>query len=281
MEVPGHDRASSGPKAEVALVASAREVAAQLAKRLARRPGAPVRATFVSLPPAPDDRAVETPALARLLRGGRGGEVKVKILISALWISASAPYDVSLPGRAWAQLIGLPDPTGRGAHRVNNAVRQLVAQNFLSVEHRPGDTSRLFLLNETGDGTPYTPPGERVAQLRRADKDFEPHRYFRVPHQLWTQGWIAALHGPAIAMLLVLLSHASGRDPHDLWFSPEVADRRFHLSAETRKRGFDRLRDEGLITVHRRPVTRTLDTTRLRNTYTLNLDVLTGSRPDQ
>jgi hypothetical protein len=207
--------------------------------------------------------------------------VKVKILISALWISASAPYDVSLPGRVWAQLIGLPDPAGRGAHRVNNAVRQLVAQNFLNIEHHPGETSRLFLLNETGDGTTYTPPGERVAQLLRTEDDFEPHRYFRVPHQLWTEGWIATLHGPAIAMLLVLLSHASGRDPRDLWFSPEVADRRFHLSAETRKRGFDRLRDEGLITVHRRPITQTLDTTRLRNTYTLNLDVLTGSRPDR
>jgi hypothetical protein len=281
--IPGHNQASGTSVDVNQLVEAAREIALPLAERVRRPGGAPVRATFVSLPfnpfrPSPVSPG-ELPALAKLLRGGRGGEVKLKTLLSALWIGVAEPHDVTLPGRVWAQLIGLPDPGGRGAHRVNSAVRQLVSQQFLRAEHRPGEPSRLYLLDETGNGQPYIDPGRRVVELQKAEEDFEFHRYFRVPRELWTGGWIAALSGPALAMLLVLLSLASGRDPLDLWFAPGVADRRFRLSAETRKRGLDRLRDEGLITVRRRPITNPLETTRLRNIYSLNLQALGSPRP--
>uniref|UniRef100_UPI001CCBC7EE hypothetical protein n=2 Tax=Pseudonocardia sp. ICBG1034 TaxID=2844381 RepID=UPI001CCBC7EE len=220
-----------------------------------------------------------TPALAQLLRGGRGGEVKLKLLLSVLWIAASPPYDTTMPGRIWAELIGLPDPGRRGTHRISAATRQLKKQNFVTTRSRPGEPTEIVLLNETGSGEPYTSPGQRVAQLARAEEDFERDRYFRVPKEFWTNGWVAVLDGPAVAMLLVLLSLAAGRSDNDLWIAPEVADRRFHLSAETRKKGFDRLRDVGLVTVHRRPVTRQLDSTRHRNVYDFNREVMTESVP--
>jgi len=205
--------------------------------------------------------------------------VKLKLLLSVLWIAASEPYDVTMPGRIWAQLIGLPDPAGRGTHRISAATRQLNDKSFVRTEKRPGEPTRIVLLDETGTGGSYTSPGQRVAQLRRAAEDFEHDRYFRVPKEFWTNGWIAVVDGPATAMLLVLLSLAAGRSDEEIWIAPEVADRRFHLSPETRKKGFDRLRDIGLVEVRRRPVTRQLDTTRHRNVYTLNRDVLLNAVP--
>ncbi len=219
--------------------------------------------------------------MARLMRGGRGGEVKLKVLLSILWVAVGRPYDVTLSARVWAQLIGLPDPGGRGAHRVNSALRQLAKTHHLRVEARPGEANRLFLLEESASGAPYENPGRRVTELKEAEQDFSAHRYVQVPTSLWVNGWIAALNGPGLAMLLVLLAHASGRDHHDIWFSPGFADERFHLSEETRKRGIDQLREHRLVTVKRRPLTRTpLEATRLRNTYTLDLDRLRDETPD-
>lgn len=218
--------------------------------------------------------------MAQLLRGGRGGEVKLKVYLSALWVAVADPYDVSMPGSSWAQLVGLPDPRSRGAHRVNGALRKLVEANLLRAEAKPGQASRFFLLEETGTGRDYRPPGQRIGTLKSAGKDFSEHLYLQAPNSLWTNGWIARLNGPALAMLLVLLAQAGGRNPEDLWFSPGVADQRFHLSAETRKRGVDQLAELRLVTVGRRPVARsTFDTVRLRNTYSLSLDRLKEEAP--
>lgn len=162
-----------------------------------------------------------------------------------------------------------------GTEPVNGALRQLVKSDFLKVEPRPGEPNTVFLLEETGAGVEYSIPGRRWTELKATGNDSSPHRYFKVPGALWTNGWIAALNGPAVAMLLVLLSLASGQDHNDLWFSPGVADERFRLSEETRKKGIDWLRDAGLVTVGRRPITGdTFAVPRLRNTYTLNLDAL-------
>ena len=116
-----------------------------------------------------------------------------------------------------------------------------------------------------------------------AGEDYADHLYFRVPNELWTRGWITALTGPALAMLLVLLQQSAGanRSEQELWFSPAVADRRFHLSEETRKRGLDGLHKLGLVTINRRPITSNnpLEATRLRNTYTLHTARLVTEEP--
>ncbi len=263
------------PETSGAAVQASIAVAVTLAERIERK-AAPVRQRFV-MRLSPE---AEPPPLAQLLRGGRGGEVKLKVYLSLLWAAVADPYDVSLPGRVWAQLIGLPDPAGRGAHRVNGAFRTLVGNQLLRAESRPGLPSRFYLLEETGSGRAYLPPGGRLVALKNAGEDFSDHIYLQVPAALWTHGWIACLGGPGLAMLLVLIAQAGGRDPEDLWFSPGVADQRFHLSAETRKRGLDQLVELGLATVGRRPVARSvLDSTRLRNTYTLKLGRLDEIAP--
>lgn len=275
IELPGNDL---GPAASIVTAPSpvvvARAVAEPLAARV-KRPAAQVRASFIQ------GERDGPPPLARLLRGGRGGEVKLKVLLSILWVAVREPHDVTLPARVWAELVGLPDPSGRGAHRVNSALRQLVKTGHLQAESRPGEPSRLSLLDETGSGAPYINPGLKITQLKEAKEDFAAHRYVQVPTALWVQGWMAALHGPGLAMLLVLLAQASGRDHENLWFSPGFADERFHLSEETRKRGLDQLRELGLVTVKKRPLARSpLEITRVRNTYTLDLKRLTAETPE-
>lgn len=271
--LPGNNRGSDSPATSTDPVAQSRELAAAIAARLGTpsraRLSAPVRQNFV-VQAAADGPA---PPLARLLHGGRGGEVKIKTLLSIIWIAVREPYDVRASAQVWARLIGLADPGGRGAARVNSALRQLVKNEYLRREATVGEASRFFLLEESGTGRPYTPPGRRVVELRSKEADFSEHRYLQVPTQLWTNGWLAELHGPGLAMLLALLAQASGRDHRDIWFSPGVADERFHLSEETRKRGLDQLAELRLVTIRRRPIARQpWDSTRLRNTYTLNLD---------
>ena len=47
------------------------------------------------------DIGMPTP-LARMIRGGRGGEVRLKTYMSMLFIAGKSPHDVSYPARAWA-----------------------------------------------------------------------------------------------------------------------------------------------------------------------------------
>ena len=49
--------------------------------------------------------ASQPPAMTRILRGGRGGGVvKLKTLLSMLWVAVAEPFDVTESGRVWAQL---------------------------------------------------------------------------------------------------------------------------------------------------------------------------------
>src|SRR5690349_10721147 len=81
-----------------------------------RRAGAPVRTAFVI---AEEGRV--RPPMAELLSsttgsggGGRGGQVRLKLYLSLLWVCAKAPYEAIRPARAWAALLGLEDIEGRG-----------------------------------------------------------------------------------------------------------------------------------------------------------------------
>lgn len=251
-----------------------RDRAAQLAGRLARKSVA-VRSSFiVSMDPA------TPPPMTLMMRGGRGGEVKLKLLLSMLWIAVKDPYDVTRPARVWAELIGLDEPETRGAARVNAAVRRLVEGDFLEVEKRPGQSSRLILREETGRGAVYTHPGSHWEKHEGMPLPKNAPRYTQLPTRLWTEGWIATLHTPAIAMLLVLLEQTRGKNYDGLWFSPSVAVKRYGLSETTRRKGIDELDKFGIIAVDRVPVGRgTLSEIRRRNTYSIDLTRL-DQRPE-
>lgn len=232
-----------------------------------KRATVPIRTAFVVSP-----RAETPPPMTELLRGGRGGEVKLKLLLSMIWVAAAEPFDVTLPARVWAELIGLPDAETGGAARVSAAVRRLVKDGYVASDARPGMPSRLMLQEETGTGNPYSHPGSHWDKTSTSRPQDRP-TYLQLPKELWTKGWLSLLSGPATAMLLALIEQTRGRKYEGIWFSPSVADRRYGLTEVTRKKGLTLLRDLGLITVSRRSVARnTLGPTRFRNTYAVDLD---------
>ena len=236
----------------------------------AQRETVPVRAAFIASP-----TPTTPPPLTQLLRGGRGGEVKVKLLLSMLWIAVKEPYDVVFPARSWANLLGLDEADTKGAARVNAAIRRLVEAGYLKAEKRPGQPSQLFVQNELGTGDEYSHPGAAWEAVKDADTRTRRRtpRYVRIPVAIWTRGWIAALSGPAFAMLLILLESARGKEPEDLWFAPSVAAARYGLNDATRKKGIDELESYGLVTVDQALVVRdNLSSKRRRNTYTVHVE---------
>lgn len=250
-------------------------VAQAIKDRLGRRESAPVRVAFVGA--HEDDRAPgEVPPLARLLRGGRGGEVRLKLELSFLWFAASPPHDLMYPARAWAILLGLEDPSGRGTRRVRQAINSLADAGLVLVEPHPGQPSRIYLLDETGSEEPYLLPGAAYSKARGSGREWR-HRYIQLPDSLWTNGWLATLSGAALAMLLVLFVELGQDDPttKDLWFSPSRAEKLYGLSEDTRSKGLRELRAADLVTARRRSASRdALDFKRVRNTYRLRLNRL-------
>ncbi|SET92218.1 hypothetical protein [Geodermatophilus poikilotrophus] len=224
------------------------------------------------------DNHPEPPPLARLLRGGRGGAVRTKLLLSILWVAAGEGHDVRFPARAFASLIDLPKPDTDGARRILDAYSWLENRKLIAVQSRPGLASKVTLLEESGSGADYSIPG---AVLKAAGKDasvdtLNAHRYITLPPAFWTKGWISVLSGPAVAMLLVLaVEQGGGSAAKELWFSPGMAKRRYDLSEDTRSAGVRELADAGLVTI----LKRNLDPDpfaprRLRNVYKLDLDQL-------
>jgi len=224
------------------------------------------------------DVVAPTP-LARMLRGGRGGHVRLKAYLSMQWLAAAPPHDFSYPSRAWATLLDLNDPATAGARRISDAVGWLEANNFVTIETIPGHPNRITLLNEAGTGRRYTVPGSAYskAKTRKAEPEvLQRHRYIQIPAQFWTSGWMATLSGTAIAMYLVLLCEQGGdSEGRELWLSPDLARKRYCLSDDTRSAGLNELRRAGLTTVFRRPIASDVfDVQRYRNVYVLKPDQL-------
>ncbi|MFI0453701.1 hypothetical protein [Actinomadura sp. 6N118] len=192
-------------------------------------------------------------------------------MISFIWFAAKPPHDLAYPARAWATLLDLPDPSGRGARRINEAILWLEDNSLIEVENRAGQPSIVRLLSETGTGERYELPGAAYNRLRNKP-DADAHRYIQLPNELWTSGWITVLSGAALAMLLVLYAELGNQKPEttNLWFSPRQADLQYGLSEDTRTKGLRELRAAGLVTARRQSIAPdTFDFQRLRNVYRL------------
>lgn len=207
--------------------------------------------------------------MAQLLRGGRGGQVRLKLLLALLWLGGGQDHEVNFPAHSFARLLDLEDPPGRGARRVNDALNWLHGHRLIKLTRNPGHPATVKLLDETGTGLPYAIPARALADPE-SGRASPANVYIKLPAAFWTRGWAATLSAPAIAMLLVLLVlERENNRSDDLWVSPGEAKRRFDLSEDTRSRGFKDLEACGLITVGRQPVHADFDWTRVRNVYTL------------
>jgi hypothetical protein len=222
--------------------------------------------------------AVPVTPLALMLRGGRGGSVRLRLYLSFLWLAAAPPHEITYPARAWAELLDLDDPSGSGARRIADAVRWLEARNFVEVVNRAGAPNTVRVLTDAGTGSPYELPGAAYNRLRANPKAAAPHRYIQLQPELWTSGWMAILSPAALAMFIILLVQLGADAPEskEVWLAPEYANATFMISEETRTRGIRELADAGLITIRRRHLVAvdTFDIRRFRNVYRINLTAL-------
>jgi hypothetical protein len=133
------------------------------------------------------------------LRGGQGGEVRLKLYLTMSLLAVGPPFDIKpIPARSWAAALDIDGPAHNGARRVSDAIGWLVEHKLLLAERRQGAPGTVRLLSQDGTGGPYTRPTPSA-------------RYVRLPLGIWDEGWIVRLSGTALALLIVLLDLQGGR----------------------------------------------------------------------
>jgi hypothetical protein len=231
-----------------------------LVKRSRRSAGVPLSRSFIRRP----ESAETAPPLVVLLRGGQGGEVRLKLYLTIALLAVKPPFDIRdpVPARSWATALALDDPERNGARRVGDAINWLANHKFLATERRQGTPGTIRLLNEDLRGAAYVRPTPSS-------------RYVQLPLGLWNQGWIVRLSGTALTLLTVLLDLQGGRTQPQ-WISPDQARRWYDLSPDTWTKGLKELGTFELITVSRRAQGGTFDYRRMRNTYWVHEERLRG-----
>jgi hypothetical protein len=194
------------------------------------------------------------PPLARMLRGGRGGGVRVKLYMCMTLLASHPPYDIrSIPARAWAEALALPEPQRRGARRIADAIKWLGDEQMIAVEHRQGAAPSVTLLDPVDPGKKYTRPAGQ---------------YISVPLGFWREQWITTLSGTAVALLIVLLDLQGGLKSSSRAPSLTTAQRRrYGLSQDTWTRATQELARHELLEVRRIAHGRDFEWRRVRNTY--------------
>ncbi|KXF55386.1 hypothetical protein AXA44_37905 [Rhodococcus sp. SC4] len=200
----------------------------------------------------------------------------MKLFLALLWRCSSPPFATDKPARAWATLLDLEDPEGKGLRRVKSAMRTLADNNLIELSEQPGYPNVVTLRDESGSGSAYGLPssGYSFGKANRASKDdLAAHTYFKIPQRLWTEGHMQSLKGPGLVMLLILLAEQGGEGTK-IWFSTDEFPKRYNISHKTRAAGTKELIEMGLLTVEREslsagPHHSVFDTHRKRNVYRL------------
>ena len=211
---------------------------------------------------APDGRT--DPPLARLIQGGRGGEVRLRLYLCITMMATRRPYDIVSPPNPniWAQLLALPQDAGR--RRVSSNLKWLAEKHYIALQPRPGRPASITLLDPALSGDPYVRP-------------IEQGRYVGVPVELWRNGWILALSATALALLFALIEHQGGYQ-HARYVVKQRRER-YGLSPDTWTLARKELEKHKLLIVGRTPQGSDFDYRRMRNTYWLDLDMLKSSSP--
>lgn len=238
--------------------ASSLAAARSLAEGSGPRKEIPVRRAFVNALENPKSGAA--PLAQLVARGGRGGLVPLKLYLALIWRCAAEPFSTVISARKWAELLALPDPETLGARRIAKALDVLEDLELVTLTRRRGNSTRITLLDESGTGEPYTLP------IGRSGK----YTYFKVPTQLWVEGYIQEMSASGLAMLLVLLE-GRNRGGEPTWWSTNAFPSRYGLTSTVRSRGTSELVRYGLLSVNKRAVSDIADfrALRVRNTYQL------------
>lgn len=232
-----------------------------------KRNGAPVRRSFVLKTPKSPSPLVQMLNQKNGKSGGLGGGLRLQTYLSLLWVCSAEPYQSQRPARVWAELLSLEDPEVNGVRRIRAAFKDLQERRFITQEPtKPVPTIKL--LSDLGDGSSYVPPG--IAILSASSHERPAHEYFRVPNELWLNGYIGNMSGAALAMYLVLLAESRG-SRKDVWLSPRAMEDLYGISPSTRTKGVAMLKELGLVTVKKQDVSSMIDYSPSRQVYQIPL----------
>ena len=236
-------------------------------ERLAKAVKGSKRSSTVRLPQvfARDSVSKEpVPPLAELMQGG--GDVRLKVLLTTLMMATKPPHNRKTSSKDLAAMLGLNDPDGAGARRVNKAFADLEKLNLVRRDREPGHVPETTVLNPAGTGKEWSD-----VRMQRP--------YITLPIALWERGWFIALSGRAIALLIVLRELTGGRVKNGAWVDG-IRKRQYGFSDDTWTRACRELREAGLLDV-REDVFSSRGEPRRRNNYTLRLDRLATFDPGE
>ncbi len=216
------------------------------------------------------------PVLPKLIQGGRGGDVRLKLYLSMVLLGGSRrPHAIHGPntildvsGPTWARVLALPDPVGAGARRVADAQNRLAGMNLIKLERNPGQPPKIVLLHASASGEPWAEPGTP---------------YIRVPIEIWTKRWIWALSGKELAVYIAILDlcGGTGRDrkggPQALSGTPLAS---YGMSPDTWRLASASLQEHSLIRTDRAVVRVGLESPRRRKRYEVVVDGLDRRAPE-
>jgi hypothetical protein len=230
------------------------------------------RHSGIQLPPSfVRGTAVEPAPLARMLQGGRGADVRIKLYVTTVLLAgnmnkhpqhgSNVIHDVAAP--SWARALALEKPATDGARQVAAAQTWLHKAHLLKVSRRPGR--------------------EPIVQLRSADGSGRKWRrpttpYVSVPIGLWSGHWIWALTAKELAVLIALLDLQGGRgspeSPEPQWMTIDDVER-YGFSDDTWRLASKALARKSLITTGwLAGAHRDFETRRRRKTYWVNVSRL-------
>jgi hypothetical protein len=213
--------------------------------------------------------------LSNLLRGGRGGTVRLKLYLSTVLLAGSTHTHevhgrntvVDVSGATWARALALPDPSGAGARRIADAQNQLANMKLIKLERRPGQAPKVKLLHPSGSGRAWVEPGAP---------------YVRIPLEVWTRRWIWCLSGKELAVLIAILDLCGGKG-RDGTSGPQALSgthlRHYGMSDDTWRIGSKALENYGLIRTDSDVVRVDLESPRRRKRYQLVPDALGAAAP--
>lgn len=245
---------------------------AESRKRLRQAAERSKRPTGVNLPIAfvrNEQSPLEIPPLARLVQGGRGGEVRLKLLVSLYMLATKEPYDIkNLRSGWWAGALGLEDPDVAGARRVSDALLWLerggprgtpAGQALIHLDKKPGEASTVTLLDPRGGGGPHI-----------STKSAKESRWVQVPLGLWQQEWIVVLSATELAVLLCLIELTGGAEAGVATFIPTGRHAQYGLSEDTWRLATKGLKKHKLVEVGTVLDREGMDKRRRRNTYVVD-----------
>ena len=195
------------------------------------RPFVPIRKSLLQLR---DDAGDPMPSgLATIVRRGVASELEQLLLLHARGGAGRVDgdeinYEVGLPARVWARLLGLPeDESGR---RIVGRNWKALSDAKLVKTRRVGRQITAWPLREDGSGDPYTRP------------KLKGDPYLKVPYDFWLDGHAAKLRLPGLALALIACSLAD-------WFPLPFnkGPKWYGIGASTVERGLRELRQASLI----------------------------------